>query len=153
MRHILKVALLSWLVFAPTTSTPQSAETNADTAEIEKLRLRLQEGINSEAIGEAVSVFTEDIVYLQPGSPAVTGRDAIQMLWQGTLERMHVEMQFHTSEVEIDDVLGFVVGDVTWRGTPRSGGDSIVDEGRYIWILRRDDEGWKIARYMRHSRQ
>ena len=63
-----------------------------------------------------------------------------------------VTINYRVAEIEVDRDLAFVIGEVSFRGTPRNGSDKVSDEGRYVWILRREDSGWKIARYMRHRR-
>jgi ketosteroid isomerase-like protein len=155
MRYIfVTLAVCSILAFGMVQSDAgaQSVGAADDVAAISELRKQFQERINAGDVTTAMTFFTDDAIYLQPGTDAVTGNAAIHALWQGTTDAVDVVINYRVTELEVDQDMAFLIGDVSFQGTPRSGGDTATDEGRYVWILRRGDSGWKIARYMRHRR-
>lgn len=55
-------------------------------------------------------------------------------------------------EVEVSCDLGYFWSSYTLTATPKAGGDSITDDGKSVFILRRQpDHSWKIARLIDNS--
>ena len=100
-----------------------------------------------------VALFTEDAIYFRPGEEADQGKAVLTPYWAAPFENYVVDIDFRADEVEVSGDLGYVRGTLTYTGTPRSEGVSPVSaEQRYVWILRREDDGrWRIARFIRHQ--
>ena len=155
MRHfLLAVAICSLLTLSINRSEADGRFVGADSdiAAIDNVRQQFQDRVSSGDIASAMTLMTDDAIYLQPETEALTGNAAIRALWEGTTEFMVVTIEYRVTEIEVDQDIAFVIGEVSFRGTPRNGSEKVSDEGRYVWILRRENSGWKIARYMRHSR-
>jgi ketosteroid isomerase-like protein len=153
MRYFfLTIAICGILTFSTVRSETEVryVGVDADIAAIDEIRTQFQERVSNGDIASAMTLMTDDAIYLQPGTEAVTGNSAIQALWEGTTKFMVVAIDYRVTELEVGQDLAFLIGEVSFRGTPRNGGDTVSDESRYIWILRRGDSGWKIARYMRN---
>jgi len=55
-------------------------------------------------------------------------------------------------EIEVSGDLGYFWSSYTLTVTPKAGGDQINNEGKSIFIIRRqDDNSWKIARLIDNS--
>ena len=123
-----------------------------DVVAIHKVREELRRLTREGDVAGAMALFTDDALYLQPGEPADSGREAVRRDWQAGVDRMVVDIDYRADEVEVSGNLAFLRGSLTVRGAPRAGGDAITNEQRYIWILRRHPTaGWQIARYMRQD--
>lgn len=85
---------------------------------------------------------------IPPGQPAVRGPDAIiDQLWGPTFHAFEVDATLPIDEIQLDGEWGFVRGTYAMRLDPRGGGDPLSEEGRYIDVVKRDEDGaWKIAR-------
>lgn len=142
-----------WILLLLIVVSPASAQTtDADANAINGVREDLRRLTRDADVAGAMRLFTEDAMYLRPGQPADSGRDAIRRHWQEGVDAMVVDIDWRADEIEVSGDLAFLRGSLTFRGTPRGGGNQVVNEQRYIWILRRHaQEGWQIARYMRHS--
>lgn len=125
---------------------------SADVAAIKEVPLKLRSLTKAGDVAGAIDLFTDDVVYLRPGDEADVGKAAVRRHWQESVDAMVVDIDWRADEVEVSGSLAFIRGDLTFRGSPRTGGEPIVNEQRFIWILRKGDDGsWRIARYMRHS--
>ena len=133
-------------------ASAQSIGIAEDVAAINELRKQFQERVSNGEIASAMRLMTDDAIYMQPETEAIAGNSAIQEYWEGRIEFMVVTMDYRVTAIEVDQDMAFVIGDVSFRGTPRNGSDKISDEAGYVWILRREDSGWKIARYIRHRK-
>jgi ketosteroid isomerase-like protein len=94
-----------------------------------------------EAVSEA---FADDAVFMMPNTPSVEGKAA----WLQVVEAMSYNITDLT--VEVDDIEGR--GDLAYvRGTYNETyllGDAVdptVADGKFVWILNRQPDGWKVV--------
>jgi uncharacterized protein (TIGR02246 family) len=133
-----------------------SKKDGADIEAINKLHQREMEASRKWDIDTLSSLWTDDVVMLPAGEPALIGRDANR----ASITRLRDE----SGRAEIRDyILSFnevkVTGDWafewgTYSGTlaPEGGGESLRATGKVIRVLRKDADGsWKIARAMYNS--
>lgn len=122
-----------------------------DAAAIAEVRKGLGDATAKRDVAEVVSFFTEDARYMRPEEPDDVGREAIGRHWRERLEELEIRLDYGAEETVVSGSLAYVRGVVNFRGTPRAGGEDVVLRNRYLWILRRGDDGvWRIARYIRN---
>ncbi len=97
------------------------------------------------------SLWTDDIVTLNPGSPAVVGKAANVARLQASIEQMKkVEVMAYNEEfqeVRIQGDWAYEWGVITGRTRPFSGGNETSYKFNVMRILQRQPDGaWKIAR-------
>ena len=73
-----------------------------------------------------MDLFTDD-VYLRHGDEADAGKEAVRRHWQESIDVMVVDIDWRADEVEVSGGLAFIRGDLTFRGSTRSGGVPIVN--------------------------
>ena len=94
-----------------------------------------------------VTLFTEDGVQMPPNSPANVGRESIRAWSQGFLGYFNVEFALTVAEVKIAGDWAFERGGYNIVLSPKPGGGSMSDAGKYITIYERQADGvWAIAR-------
>jgi uncharacterized protein (TIGR02246 family) len=145
VKQVLLLATLGALT-ACAQPAPEAADTTADEA-----RLTGDAGVwfNHYNAGHADSVanlYAEDGVLLPPGSPAHTGRAAIQEFITGDIA------QSKTAGVTLNngEVTGVgVSGDLAWLSGTFTAADSTgatVDTGKYLSVYRRSGDAWLLVR-------
>jgi uncharacterized protein (TIGR02246 family) len=130
----------------------------ADIEAINKLHQREMEASRKWDVDTLTALWTDDIVMLPAGEPALVGKDANR----ASITRLRDE----SGNAQIADyILSFnevkVIGDWafewgTYSGTvaPESGAESLRATGKVIRVLKKDADGsWKIARAMYNSDQ
>lgn len=119
-----------------------------DLRAIEQLVERFIDAFNDGDVEVLRSSYTDDALVIPPGQASIRGRDAIiDQLWSPTFAAFDVDAELPIEEVQAEHAWGFVRGTYALRLVPADGGDTIVEEGRYIDVVRKDAEGaWKIAR-------
>ena len=95
-----------------------------------------------------IALWAEDGVQLPPGSPPVVGKEAIDARDRSDLEvNDYSQFVITNREVEVNGDLAFARGDFMVTVAPKSGGDPMDFEGKYMTIFRRQPDGsWKIYR-------
>ena len=95
-----------------------------------------------------IALWADDGVQLPPGSPPVVGKEAIDARDRSDLEvNDYSEFVITNKEVEVNGDLAFARGDFKVTVAPKSGGDPVDFEGKYMTIFRQQADGsWKIYR-------
>ena len=98
------------------------------------------------------ALYAEDAVVLYPNQPPVVGRAAIADYFTGFFaEFPHNEFELESAEIEIAGDWAWDRGSYHWKGRPVAGGEPVIDEGKYLVILRRVAGEWKVSRDMDNS--
>ena len=91
--------------------------------------------------------FTDDGVQMPPNMPANVGRSAIEFWSKGFMDLFGLEFALSVEEVRVLGEWAFERGAYTIGLSPKSGGPSMQDTGKYITIYqRKSGENWRMAR-------
>jgi len=99
-----------------------------------------------------LSLYADDPVLMPWGQPAVFGRDAIRRLYRSVFKEFTFESENRLMDVEASGDLGYFWCTYRMTATPRAGGKSLDEEGKAVFIVKREHGGaWKIARLIDNS--
>jgi uncharacterized protein (TIGR02246 family) len=91
--------------------------------------------------------FTDDGVQMPPNMPVNVGRSAIESWSKGFMDLFGLEFALSVEEVRVLGGWAFERGTYTIVFSPKSGGPSMQDAGKYITIYQRESgESWRMAR-------
>lgn len=114
---------------------------------IQRLREVHVAAVNAGDANAWANCFAEDAVQMPPHFQANVGQAAIRGWGQGFLSMFACRFGLSVEEVRVDSNLAFERGRYSIQLTPKSGGDPMQENGKYITIYRRETGGdWKIAR-------
>src|SRR5262249_7561841 len=98
------------------------------------------------------ALLTDDHIGMPPNRPPVRGKDASREYWREGIAA--ATSRFAVASEELEIVGDLAVDQFRWTidSTPRTGGGPIHDEGKCIWLWRRQTDGsWKVARAIWNS--
>jgi ketosteroid isomerase-like protein len=135
----------------PQTDAEQQQQIEDDKASIQKLHDHDIEASLALDVPTLESLWTNDIVTMAPGAPAVVGKDAnIKRLEEGVAKLKEMEiMAFDEQwqEVRVQGDWAYEWGTMSGRMHPFSGGQEIDYTYNVMRVLNRQPDGtWKIAR-------
>lgn len=137
------LAILSGIAHAQPTTMPSN-----DQTAIEATLLAYGAALNASNADAAVAVYTSDGVFMPTGAPTATGTDALLASYRYIFTQIRLDVAFTIHEVVIDGDLAYAVtssrGQVTVLATNTTGPEA----NRELFVLRREGDHWKIARYM-----
>jgi ketosteroid isomerase-like protein len=114
---------------------------------IERRRTEYVEAFNREDIVAMSGFVAADALGMAPNRPAIRGIDAHRQLWREGFAAARSLYFVFPEELE---VMGNVAIDQhRWvlDSMPKRGGRPVHDEGKGLWIWRRQDDGnWKVSR-------
>ena len=99
-----------------------------------------------------LDLYMEDAVLLPQNRPVVVGKDAIRALYESFFAQFTVKGDGRLIEAEVAGDWGYFWITYRLQATPKAGGEAIEDQGKSIFILKRQHDGaWKITRLMDNS--
>lgn len=128
--------------------TSQSEDIDA----IKQLARDWQAGWLAGDASALLSLYADDAVLMPQGLPALAGKEAIRSLYQAVFEEFRVTGGGRLLEVVVAGDWGYFLSTYELTAKPLAGGEPIEDEGKSVFIVRRQSDGdWKIARLIATS--
>ena len=95
-----------------------------------------------------IQLWEEDGVQLPPGNPPVAGKEAIyDRISNDLASTAYSEFAITNEDVEVNGDLAFARGNYVVTFAPKSGGEAMDLDGKYMTIFRQQPDGsWKIHR-------
>jgi len=140
MRKLLSVALLGLVVACQPGAAPL---TDADVATIRALGDVYVEAVIAADADAVAESYADDATEMPPNEPAVTGREAIREKYVAGFSYGVSSVEFTMTSQEIDGLgcLAYDRGTWTWSGVLPGMTEPVSDTGKYLSIVRRQDDG------------
>jgi uncharacterized protein (TIGR02246 family) len=118
----------------------------ADIAAIKALLENNAVVISSEDLDGWLAQFTDDAIFMNPNAETLEGIEASRQYAQPFFEQFDNDMAITVDEIEVCGDWAFARWSFIWKFTPKAGGDTMQEEGKEIWILKRQaDDSWKCS--------
>jgi ketosteroid isomerase-like protein len=118
-----------------------------DKEEIEKLLMVYKESLNNSNVTKALNCYTKDGVFMPSGAPTASGKK-IKEAYEFVFSQIQLNIEFYIEEITIENNIAFAI--TTSKGTTliHATGDTVPEENRELFIFEKENNIWKIARYM-----
>ena len=120
----------------------------SDTEQIRQLLADYARALNTSDAALAASCYTSDGVFMPTQLPSAVGAD-LEPAYGQIFENIRLKVEFTIDELEIAGP------DVAYALTRSNGtmtvlatGNESAESNREVFVFRREDGAWKIARYM-----
>ncbi|MFX0197844.1 MAG: YybH family protein [Candidatus Hodarchaeota archaeon] len=125
---------------------PAADSLEADREAIRKVIDALGTAITTNDVEGVMSLYADDAILMPPNQAAIVGKEAMRS-WQETVFETHsFEFKIDSKEIVVDGDLAFSRGTLNLTVTSKTDGESFSSEGKYIVILRRQNDGsWKAT--------
>jgi ketosteroid isomerase-like protein len=133
---------------APQEHSPGSAD---HQAAVRHVLSGLSAADNAGNLDAVVRHYRDDAMLLPPNADAVAGRPAIRDWYEKRFRQFQFMVSFDAEEIEASGDRAFARGYINGRLNPKAVGAPIKLHEKFIMVLRRDKEGWKIARLIWNS--
>jgi uncharacterized protein (TIGR02246 family) len=93
-----------------------------------------------------MTFFLDDVIFMPPNAATLKGRDATREFARPFFEQFNMETNITVDDVEVSGDLAFARWGYSGRYSPKDGGDAILENGKEIWIFKRQIDGsWKCS--------
>lgn len=108
--------------------------------EVEQLNQAFGKAVANQDLDAVMELYAPDAKLLPPGAPMMEGADAIRGFFQAMLDAGVRGLELDSAVVDGSDDFGVDVGRYRLTLQP-PGGESMIDEGKYIVVLKRQSDG------------
>jgi len=137
--------LAAALALTGCSSGQPKTDPKADKEAVEKIRQAFTEAFNDNDAVKVGSIYSENAVVMNNGQPTAQGRAAITESNKMLFDQFKGKITLSPQNTKVSGDLAFDEGTFMTVMTPKSGdGKPVTDEGRYIVILQREKDGWKV---------
>ena len=119
-----------------------------EQSKIKKVPFSYRDALNESNVEKVVPLYTENGVFMPSGAPTAIGQDQIKGAYEFVFAMIQLSIEFYIDEIE-------VVGDYAFARTTSKGttlilasGETVPEENRELFVLKKENGSWKIDRYM-----
>jgi len=119
-----------------------------EQSEIKKVLFSYRDALNESNAEKVLSLYTENGVFMPSSAPTAIGQDQLKGTYEFVFNNIQLNIEFYIDEIEI--VGEYAFARTTSKGTTliRASGETVPEENRELFVLRKENGSWKIDRYM-----
>lgn len=119
-----------------------------DRTEAIALLRQYERELNSGGTAAIVGLYTADGVFMPSGAATATGPTEIRGAYEAVFAAIRLNVVFTIDELEIHGDIAFARTTSRGQVTVLANGQTQAEENRELFILRRENHRWLIARYL-----
>ena len=147
-RHRMKNSLIHTVSTLALLLGVSSGAHAADSDDIEALLKGYESVLNASDVDGILELYTEDGVFMAPNNPSAVGIQQVEAAYTGAFQAIDLNVEFDIVEIEvISDDWAFARTNSAGTITINATGDKIPEGNQELFVLRKVDGDWRIARY------
>ena len=120
----------------------------SEKREIKNLLFTYRDALNASDVSKVLPLYTEDGIFMPSGAPTSIGTEQVKGAYEFVFSNIQLSIEFYIDEIIVN-------GDYAFARTTSKGstlihatGETVPEENRELFILRKESGSWKIDRYM-----
>jgi len=138
------------LVSACGGSNPAETLGQKDQSAIREQAGSIVKAFNAKDVPQMLGVYTENLVFMPPNQPEIRGKDALKIFYDDLFKSGATNLKLDVAEVSGHGPLAYESGTYEMDVKPASGKPT-RDRGKYLFILRRMVNTWRVEYSMWNS--
>ncbi len=155
MRRKCWAALLPFLLLgmacqeAEEPAEPAPAATTSTETDVEAFRAlirQLDAEFNAGNLDGVMALYADDAVQMPPNNPIIIGKDSLRSGFEEFFAANTIELSGTVEDIGVSGDWAFLRLSYTQSITPKDGGDTTPEVGKWVLILERQaDDSWRIT--------
>ncbi|WP_179473062.1 SgcJ/EcaC family oxidoreductase [Chryseobacterium sp. H1D6B] len=124
-------------------------EKSTEKSAIEKLLFNYQDALNTSDVNKVLPLYAQDGIFMPQGGPSAIGQEQLKGAYEFVFKNLQLNIKFNIDEIVIvNDHYAFAR--TISRGTQliHATGITSAEENRELFMLQKENDQWKIARYV-----
>ncbi len=119
-----------------------------EQSEIKKVLFSYRDALNESNAEKVLSLYTENGVFMPTRAPTAIGQEQLKGTYEFVFSNIQLNIEFYIDEIEI--VGEYAFARTTSKGTTliHASGETVPEENRELFVLKKENGSWKIDRYM-----
>ena len=126
---------------------------NHDVQRLTELRDTYEEAENAGDVDAIMDLCSDDIVFMPPEAPPVSGPDAVRAFFDEFLDAFDVSLELTRNGITVDDALAYEWGTVSGTATGPDGQSQSLNNTYFITYERDPEGSWKQSRNIWNSNE
>jgi ketosteroid isomerase-like protein len=149
---IKSTSVLSLLIILGSSSFAQSknisTEKNMETEQIKKTLFTYRDALIESSSDKAVALYSRNGIFMPSGAPTAIGTAQVREAYAFVFSAIQLSIEFNIDEIEV--IGNYAIARTTSKSTTliHASGQTIPEENRELFVLKKEDGSWKIDRYI-----
>lgn len=119
-----------------------------DQARIKQTLFQYRDALNASAVGQVLPLYTDTGVFMPAGAPSAVGQEQVKAAYEFVFSQIQLRIEFFIDEIEVAGEYAFARTTSRGQTLIHASGETVAEENRELFVLKRVDGNWKIDRYM-----
>ncbi len=121
----------------------------SDNEKIHAVLKNYERALNASDVDGILKLYTEDGVFMAQHNPSAVGIKQVEAAYTAVLQAIDLDIEFDIVEIEvIADDWAFARTNSSGTTTINATGDQVNEGNQELFVLKKIDDNWKIARYL-----
>ena len=121
---------------------------NMERQQIEQLLAKYEQALNQSSTDAVVPLYTKDGIFMPTEAPTAEGTEQIRASYDHVFNTIKLDIKFKIEEVVVSGNYAFAKTLSRGKVTVLQPNITQSEENRELFVFRKDEGAWKIARYM-----
>jgi uncharacterized protein (TIGR02246 family) len=124
-----------------------TAAAMTDDAAVQDIIDAYADRLRAADVAGVIDLFTADAAVMAPELPTTVGKDALEAVYRGALDGVAMDFAFEYDEIVVRGETAIARTRTSGVNTVRATGAEMPARYRELFVLEREQGGWKIAWY------
>ena len=153
---ITPLSILGGTLFSITSSSPALAKykevvsVNPVSKDAEQIRMLFEKAyatnLKTGDVKTYMALFTNDAVWIPPGGLDQVGPKAIGEAFANQANAVNIDAVLTADEIKVMGNFAYIIGTSVAKISPKDGSPTMNAKFRVLWLMRKEQGKWKIAR-------
>lgn len=123
-------------------------EQATDKLAIEKVLFIYEDALNTSDVNKVLQLYSQDGVFMPTTFPTAKGTEQLRESYTNVFEAIQLNVKFIIDEIAVSGDMAFA--QTSSKGTTliHANGQTVPEENREFFLLKKENGAWKISRYM-----
>lgn len=119
-----------------------------DTQEIQPLLDRYEAALNNSDVSAVMKLYATDGVFMPSSAPTASGAAAVRQAYEFVFSTIRLAIEFTVDEIVVEGSLAYARTQSKGTVTVLAEGVEAPEENRELFVFKKIDGVWNIARYI-----
>jgi len=121
---------------------------SSEKQEIKNLLFVYRDALNASDVSKVIPLYTEDGIFMPSGAPTSIGTEQVKGAYEFVFSNIQLSIEFYIDEIIVNGEYAFAR--TISKGTTliRATEETVPEENRELFVLKKENGSWKIDRYM-----
>lgn len=123
-------------------------ETVSEKTAIEQMLANYRDALNASDVDKVLTLYTRDGVFMPTGAPTASGPEQLKAAYTYVFGNIQLTIDFLIDEIMVNGDQAIVRSRSKGTTLVHATGETVPEENRELFVLKKENSNWKIDRYM-----